>query len=38
MFQFAGNKIKNDAKNTDLSPHRVFSVEGSLKGWLYTGY
>ena len=30
MFQFAGNKIKNDAKNTDLFPHRVFllRVEG----------
>ena len=30
MFQFAGNIIKNDAKNTDLLPHRVFllRVEG----------
>ena len=36
MFQFAGNIIKNDAKNTDLFPHRVFLVEG--RGWLYTGY
>ena len=31
MFQFAGNIIKNDAKITDLFPHRVFllRVEGS---------
>ena len=30
MFQFAGNIIRNDAKKTDLFPHRVFllSVEG----------
>ena len=30
MFQFAGNIIKNDAKNTDLFPHRDFllRVEG----------
>ena len=30
MFQFAGNIIKNDAKITDLFPHRVFllRVEG----------
>ena len=30
MFQFAGNIIKNDAKKTDLFPHRVFllRVEG----------
>ena len=24
MFQFAGNIIQNDAKITDLFPHRVF--------------
>ena len=30
MFQFAGNIIENDAKNSDLFPHRVFllRVEG----------
>ena len=30
MFQFAGNIIKNDGKNTDLFAHRVFllKVEG----------